>query len=138
MRSSTLALRERSNSPYASRTVVANATQASIIGLWRLALDQLTAPHVLPKPQRFTKRRIGFGPRPLTWQGWVLTAALIATAVVTLNVMRDATGYAIFVAALVAYLVVALVLGGTQAQRTHRPSGVATMGAPWIIERTMI
>ena len=62
----------------------------------------------------FTRRQVGFGFRPVTWQGWLITAVAVALVVVLLVLLRTSRGIAVVaaVAVLAVYLGTAALLGG--------------------------
>jgi ABC-2 type transport system ATP-binding protein len=62
----------------------------------------------------FTRRQVGFGFRPVTWQGWLITAVAIALVVALLVLLRTSRGIAVVaaVAVLAVYLGTAALLGG--------------------------
>jgi ABC-2 type transport system ATP-binding protein len=62
----------------------------------------------------FARRRYGFGVRPTTWQGWVITAVALGAAVGALAGVRKTTGEILFVGVVGLYLAVAYSLGGTK------------------------
>ncbi|HXR12829.1 MAG TPA: hypothetical protein VN770_11075, partial [Gaiellaceae bacterium] len=66
--------------------------------------------------QWFRRRRIGFGWRPATWQGWLITAAAAGLVIGTLAAVRGSSQRLPIVIGIVAlYAVVALATGGTRA-----------------------
>jgi ABC-2 type transport system ATP-binding protein len=66
------------------------------------------------KRQWFARRRIGFGVRPTTWQGWLITAIAVAGAVGVLVGVKKTTGDVLFVGVVGLYLALAYRLGGTK------------------------
>ena len=62
----------------------------------------------------FTRRQVGFGFRPVTWQGWLITAVAVALVVVLLILLRSSrvVGIAAAVVVLAVYLGTAALLGG--------------------------
>jgi ABC-2 type transport system ATP-binding protein len=65
-------------------------------------------------PQWFARRRYGFGVRPITWQGWLITAVALGAAIGSLAGVRKSPGEILFVGVVGLYLAVAYSLGGTQ------------------------
>jgi hypothetical protein len=56
----------------------------------------------------FVRRRIGFGWRPASWQGWLLSAVLLGVALTSLAVLRPKSlGVLVVVAAVAVYTLVA-------------------------------
>jgi ABC-2 type transport system ATP-binding protein len=68
----------------------------------------------VPKYRWFARRRFGFGVRPTTWQGWLITAIAIGGAVVALVVVKKTTGDVLLVGVVGLFLAVAYSLGGTK------------------------
>jgi ABC-2 type transport system ATP-binding protein len=68
----------------------------------------------VPEQQWFARRRYGFGVRPTTWQGWLITALAIGGVLVALAVVKKTTGDILFVGVIGLYLAVAYSLGGTK------------------------
>jgi ABC-type multidrug transport system ATPase subunit len=63
----------------------------------------------------FQRRRVGFGWRPITWQGWLVTVLAAALAVDALTVLRGSSARVPIVILIVAvYAVVALATGGAR------------------------
>jgi ABC-2 type transport system ATP-binding protein len=75
------------------------------------------------KPQWFVRRRLGFGVRPLSWQGWAISGVTLALIVVSLIALRkSAVGDVAVVGIAIAYLGVAYATGGTH--RAQSPGGL--------------
>ena len=66
--------------------------------------------------QWFARRRYGFGVRPVTWQGWLITAIALGTAIGALTGVKKTDGDILFVGVIGLYLAVAYGLGGTKKQ----------------------
>ena len=66
--------------------------------------------------QWFARRRYGFGVRPVTWQGWLITAIALGTAIGALTGVKKTDGDILFVGVIGLYLAVAYSLGGTKKQ----------------------
>jgi ABC-2 type transport system ATP-binding protein len=66
------------------------------------------------KPQWFVRRRIGFGVRPVTWQGWLVTLVAVASTVTGFVTMKKTAGDVVLVCVAVVYLLIALASGGTK------------------------
>jgi hypothetical protein len=66
----------------------------------------------------FRRRAIGFGWRPVSWEGWALTVAVAAAVVGVLALMRgSAARVPVVVLILAVYTIVALATGGTRDAR---------------------
>jgi ABC-2 type transport system ATP-binding protein len=68
----------------------------------------------VPKYQWFARRRYGFGVRPTTWQGWLISALAIGGVIGALVGVRKTTGDILLVGVVGLYLAVAYSLGGTK------------------------
>jgi ABC-2 type transport system ATP-binding protein len=66
--------------------------------------------------QWFARRRYGFGVRPVTWQGWLISAVALGTAIGALTGVKKTDGDILFVGVIGLYLAVAYGLGGTKKQ----------------------
>ena len=66
--------------------------------------------------QWFARRRYGFGVRPVTWQGWLITAVALGSAIGALTGVKKPGGDILFVGVFVLYLAVAYSLGGAKRQ----------------------
>lgn len=66
--------------------------------------------------QWFARRRYGFGVRPVTWQGWLITAVALGTAIGALTGVKKTDGDILFVGVIGLYLAVAYSRGGTKKQ----------------------
>ena len=78
----------------------------------------------------FRRRRIGFGWRPVTWQGWLVTLVAVALVVGVLTLLhRSSARVPAVILIVAAYAVVALRAGGAQADDAPRPAGAADMTA---------
>lgn len=66
------------------------------------------------KRQWFARRRYGFGVRPTTWQGWLITAIAVAGAIVALAGVKKTAGDILFAGVVGLYLALAYSLGGTK------------------------
>jgi ABC-2 type transport system ATP-binding protein len=65
-------------------------------------------------PQWFARRSYGFGVRPTSWQGWLITALAAGIAVLGLAVVRKTPGEILFVGDVGLYLAIAYSFGGTK------------------------
>jgi ABC-2 type transport system ATP-binding protein len=65
-------------------------------------------------PEWFARRRYGFGARPVTWQGWVVTASAFGAAIGGLVGVKKTPGEVLFVGVIGLYFAVAYSLGGTK------------------------
>lgn len=55
----------------------------------------------------FAPKRFGFGSGfPITWQGWLVTIALIGSLIVSVKLLDGLIRFVVVVAAIVAYLVI--------------------------------
>src|SRR5579884_3531955 len=64
----------------------------------------------------FRRRRIGFGWRPVTWQGWLVTLAAAAIVVaVGVTLRGSAARFPVILVVLAAYAAIAVATGGTHA-----------------------
>jgi hypothetical protein len=70
------------------------------------------------KPEWFVRRRIGFGVRPVTWQGWLITLVALATAIVGYVTLKKSAGDIAIACVALAYLLIALASGGTKRPNT--------------------
>jgi ABC-2 type transport system ATP-binding protein len=68
------------------------------------------------KRQWFARRRYGFGVRPITWQGWLITAIALVGAIVALAGVKKTTGDILLAGILGLYLALAYSFGGTKRQ----------------------
>jgi ABC-2 type transport system ATP-binding protein len=66
------------------------------------------------KAQWFVRRRIGIGVRPVTWQGWLITAVAVAAAAAGYVTFKKSSGDVVIVCVAVVYLLIALASGGTK------------------------
>jgi ABC-2 type transport system ATP-binding protein len=86
----------------------------------------------MPQPSGvtwFRRRRLGFGWRPVTWQGWAITGAAAALVVGVLALLRASSARVPIVILIVAaYTIVALRTGGAAAE-PEAPAGVEPTGA---------
>jgi len=63
----------------------------------------------------FRRRRIGFGWRPVTWQGWLVTVSAVAALISAGALLRGSSArIPVVVLALVVYAVIALATGGSR------------------------
>ena len=61
----------------------------------------------------FGPKRLGWGWRPLTWQGWLITLILVALlAAVRIMVGKSAVAFALMLFILILFALVAVVTGG--------------------------
>lgn len=70
----------------------------------------------MTKRQWFARRRYGFGVRPITWQGWLITAIALVGAIVALAGVKKTTGDILLAGILGLYLALAYSFGGTKRQ----------------------
>jgi ABC-2 type transport system ATP-binding protein len=68
----------------------------------------------VPEYQWFARRRYGFGVRPTTWQGWLITVLAIGGVIGALVGVKKTTGDILLVGVVGLYLAVAYSLGGTK------------------------
>lgn len=68
----------------------------------------------MANPQWFARRRYGFGSRPITWQGWLITVTALGVAIGGLVGVRKTPGEILFVGDVGLYLAVAYTFGGTK------------------------
>jgi ABC-2 type transport system ATP-binding protein len=68
----------------------------------------------VPKYQWFARRRFGFGVRPTTWQGWLISALAIGGVIGALVGVKKATGDILAVGVVGLYLAIAYSFGGTK------------------------
>lgn len=66
--------------------------------------------------QWFARRRYGFGVRPVTWQGWLITTVALGSAIGALTGVKKPDGDILFVGVVGLYLAVAYSLGGAKKQ----------------------
>jgi ABC-2 type transport system ATP-binding protein len=85
-----------------------------MIGRWRRSSETSRLDALVPKHQWFARRRYGFGVRPVSWQGWLITAIAIGGAIGALAGVKKATGDIMFAGVLGLYLAVAYSFGGRQ------------------------
>jgi len=72
----------------------------------------------------FRRRRVGLGWRPVTWEGWLVTAVAVGLAIGDLAAVRGSGARVpIFILVLAAYVVVALVTGGAGAEPVVAEAG---------------
>jgi hypothetical protein len=61
----------------------------------------------------FGKKRVGYGPAPATWQGWIITFLLILTIILDfLHFRISITSIIIFIIALIVFFVITILTGG--------------------------
>jgi hypothetical protein len=61
----------------------------------------------------FGKKRVGYGPAPATWQGWIITFLLILTIMLDfLHFRISITSIIIFIIALIVFFVITILTGG--------------------------
>lgn len=68
----------------------------------------------MAKRQWFARRRYGFGVRPTTWQGWLITVIAVAGAVGALAGVKKTAGDILFAGVVGLFLALACSLGGTK------------------------
>ncbi len=68
----------------------------------------------MANPQWFARRRIGFGVRPTTWQGWLVTVVAIGGAIGGVVGLKKPGGEILAVGVVALYLAVGYSLGGLQ------------------------
>ena len=60
----------------------------------------------------FGKKRVGYGPAPATWQGWIITLLLILTIILDfLHFRISITSIIIFIIALIVFFVITILTG---------------------------
>jgi len=70
----------------------------------------------------FRRRRVGFGWRPVSWQGWAVTLAAVTSAIaVVVSLRASAVRIPFLLLILGAYAVIALVTGGRESADTPPP-----------------
>jgi ABC-2 type transport system ATP-binding protein len=75
----------------------------------------------------FERRRVGFGWRPVAWQGWLVTILAAAGLVAVLTLLRGSSArIPLAVLIVAAYAVVALATGGSKAAPAPRPDEAPT------------
>ena len=79
---------------------------------WRRPSEPLRHEIAVARRQWFARRRVGFGVRPVTWQGWLLTAIAIGAAIGGLVGVKKTAGEILFVGVIGLYLSIAYSLGG--------------------------
>jgi ABC-2 type transport system ATP-binding protein len=67
----------------------------------------------MAKRRWFARRRYGFGVRPITWQGWLITVMAVVGAIGALAGVKRTAGEVLFVGVIGLYLALAYSLGGT-------------------------
>ncbi len=82
----------------------------------------------MTKPEWFVRRRIGFGVRPVTWQGWLITVVALATAITGYVTLKKSAGDVAIVCVALVYLLIALASGGTK-RANSKPDVVDEDGA---------
>jgi len=61
----------------------------------------------------FGKKIVGYGPAPVTWQGWIVTLLLILTIILDfLHFRISITSIIIFIIALIVFFVITILTGG--------------------------
>src|SRR5262249_35313254 len=75
-----------------------------------------------PTPTWFRRRRIGFGWRPVTWQGWLITGVAVRLVIVVFAVLRSGARGRIAIAVLAVYSIVALATGGARSEVAPEPA----------------
>ena len=63
-----------------------------MIGRWRRSSETSRHESTVAKRQWFARRRYGFGVRPMTWQGWLITAIAVGGAVGALAGVQKTAG----------------------------------------------
>jgi CDP-diglyceride synthetase len=63
----------------------------------------------------FGKKRVGYGPAPKTWQGWIVTLLFVLTILLDFIYFRiSITTIIIFILALIVLFIIASLTGGNQ------------------------
>ncbi len=79
----------------------------------------------LTKKSWFGKKKVGYGPAPATWQGWLITFLLILTVVLDfLHFRISITSILIFIIALMVFFAITILTGGKPSmdrERTGNP-----------------
>ena len=61
----------------------------------------------------FGKKRVGYGPAPAAWQGWIVTLLFVLTVILDFIYFRiSVTTLLIFIVALIVFFVIASLTGG--------------------------
>jgi ABC-2 type transport system ATP-binding protein len=69
----------------------------------------------MTSPDWFRRRRIGFGWRPASWQGWLITAVAVAAVVAVATLLRgSAARVPIIILVVAGYAIVGLATGGSR------------------------
>jgi ABC-2 type transport system ATP-binding protein len=78
----------------------------------------------------FRRRSIGFGWRPVTWQGWLVTLVAAGLVAAVLALLRSSARVPVAVLIVTGYAVVALRTGGARADGKASPSGLEATAEP--------
>ncbi len=61
----------------------------------------------------FGKKRVGYGPAPATWQGWIVTFLLLLTVILDfLHFKISITSIIIFIMAIIVFFIITILTGG--------------------------
>jgi ABC-2 type transport system ATP-binding protein len=76
----------------------------------------------MTSPHWFRRRRVGFGWRPASWQGWLITAVAVAGVVAAVTLLRGSSARLPIAILIVAgYAIVALATGGSRPAAAASP-----------------
>ncbi len=74
----------------------------------------------ITKKPWFGEKNVGWGPRPITWQGWIVTLLLILTVILDFLYLRlSITAIIIFIVALIVFFVITLSTGWKPETKTE-------------------
>ncbi len=63
----------------------------------------------------FGKKTVGYGPRPVTWQGAIITFLMVLTVILDVYIFRiSITSIIIFIIALIVFFAITILTGGKQ------------------------
>lgn len=61
----------------------------------------------------FGKKRVGYGPAPATWQGWIVTFLLLLTVILDfIHFKISITSIIIFIMAIIVFFIITILTGG--------------------------
>ena len=80
----------------------------------------------------FSKKSVGYGPAPATWQGWIVTLLLILTVILDfLHFRISITSIIIFIIAVIVFFLITILTGGET--RMNRKIGNPIITAIYLI-----